>query len=78
VHMLQGLSQSAGRLERRTGVQAARKRKGSLAVAKDEVRPTRPKRKFRGKLVKGTAVARGCGCVANGRRKRTKGAVEQS
>ncbi len=47
-------------------------------MAKDEVRPTRPKRKFRGKLVKGTAVARGCGCVANGRRKRTKGAVEQS
>ena len=28
-------------------------------MAKDEVRPTRPKRKFRGKLVKGTAVARG-------------------
>lgn len=38
----------------------------------------KPVRAFRGKAVKNTAVARGCGCVMNGRRKRTKGAVEQS
>jgi hypothetical protein len=39
---------------------------------------TRPKRKFRGKKIEGTAVARGCGKVLPRRRKRTKGAVEQS
>ncbi len=39
---------------------------------------TRPKRKFRGKKIKGTAVARGCGVVLPKKRKRTKGAVEQS
>ncbi len=38
----------------------------------------RPKRAFRGKAVKGTAVARGCGAVMNDRRKRTKVAVTQS
>ncbi len=38
----------------------------------------RSKRPFRGKAVEGTAVARGCGVVMNGRRKRTKGAVTQS
>ena len=38
----------------------------------------RSKRPFRGKAVKGTVVARGCGAVMNGRRKRTKGAVTQS
>lgn len=38
----------------------------------------RPKRAFRGKAVKGTAVARGCGAIMKGRRKRTKGAVTQS
>jgi ribosomal protein S4 len=38
----------------------------------------RSKRPFRGKAIKGTAVARGCGGVMNGRRKRTKGAVTQS
>ena len=37
---------------------------------------TKPKRKFRGKKIPGTAVARGCGIVI--RRKRTKGAVSQS
>jgi hypothetical protein len=35
------------------------------------------KRPFRGKKVAGTAVARGCGSVMNGRRKRTKGSVTQ-
>ena len=39
---------------------------------------TKPKRPFRGKTVKGTAVARGCGCVMKGRRKRTKGSVSQA
>lgn len=39
---------------------------------------TQPKRPFRGKAVKGTAVARGCGCVMPGRRKRTKGSVTQA
>lgn len=38
----------------------------------------KPKRKFRGKPIKGTAVARGCGCVLPRKRKRTKGSVEQS
>lgn len=38
----------------------------------------KPKRAFRGKAVKGTAVARGCGAIMKGRRKRTKGAVTQS
>ena len=38
----------------------------------------KPVRAFRGKAVKGTAVARGCGCVMKGRRKRTKGSVSQS
>ncbi|MAI17088.1 MAG: hypothetical protein CMH04_00330 [Marinovum sp.] len=35
------------------------------------------KRPFKGKKVAGTAVARGCGQVLNGRRKRTKGSVTQ-
>jgi hypothetical protein len=39
---------------------------------------TRPKRKFNGKSIPGTAVARGCGVVMSSRRKRTKGCVEQS
>ena len=48
-------------------------------MAKDEVRPTRPKRKFRGKLVKGTAVARGHAVVfVVAGAKEQKGAVEQS
>jgi hypothetical protein len=36
------------------------------------------KRKFNGKSVPGTAVARGCGKIMSSRRKRTKGAVSQS
>jgi hypothetical protein len=36
------------------------------------------KRKFNGKSVPGTAVARGCGKIMSNRRKRTKGAVSQS
>jgi hypothetical protein len=38
---------------------------------------TKLKRPFRGKRQAGTAVARGCGAVMNGRRKRTKGSVTQ-
>jgi|TARA_X000000950_G_scaffold9717_1_gene10752 hypothetical protein len=39
---------------------------------------TRSKRPFRGSSIPGTAVARGCGAVMNGRRKRTKGSVSQA
>lgn len=39
---------------------------------------TKPKRKFNGKAVLGTAVARGCGAIMSERRKRTKGSVTQS
>ena len=39
---------------------------------------TKSKRKFRGKNIPGTAVARGCGVIMANRRKRTKGAVSQS
>jgi len=39
---------------------------------------TKSKRKFNGKKIPGTAVARGCGKVMSNRRKRTKGAVTQS
>ena len=39
---------------------------------------TKAKRPFKGRSVAGTAVARGCGAVMNGRRKRTKGSVSQA
>ena len=39
---------------------------------------TKPKRKFTGKTVPGTAVARGCGAIMSERRKRTSGSVTQS
>jgi hypothetical protein len=39
---------------------------------------TKAKRRFRGSSIPGTAVARGCGAVMNGRRKRTKGSVSQA
>ena len=42
------------------------------------VSTTKPKRKFNGKNMPGTAVARGCGAIMANRRKRTKGAVTQS
>ena len=42
-----------------------------------EIKTTKPKRPFRGKSKKGTAVAKGCGAVMRDRRKRTKGAVRQ-
>lgn len=43
-----------------------------------EVSLPKPKRKFNGKVIPGTAVARGCGTVMANRRKRTKGSVTQS
>ena len=43
-----------------------------------EIKQTKPKRPFKGKAKKGTAVARGCGAIMKNRRKRTKGAVTQS
>lgn len=43
-----------------------------------EIKQTKPKRPFKGKAKKGTAVARGCGAIMANRRKRTKGAVTQS
>ena len=39
---------------------------------------TKAKRRFRGSSIPGTAVARGCGAVMSGRRKRTKGSVSQA
>ena len=39
---------------------------------------SKSKRKFNGKSVPGTAVARGCGRIMSNRRKRTRGAVSQS
>tara|TARA_B100000035_G_scaffold295764_1_gene287153 strand:- start:124 stop:507 length:384 start_codon:yes stop_codon:yes gene_type:complete len=42
-----------------------------------EIKTTKPKRPFRGKSKKGTAVAKGCGAIMPDRRKRTKGAVRQ-
>ena len=39
---------------------------------------TKAKRPYRGRSAPGTAVARGCGMVMNGRRKRTKGSVSQA
>ena len=39
---------------------------------------TKPKRKFNGKSIPGTAVARGCGAIMGERRKRTSGSVTQS
>ena len=39
---------------------------------------TKSKRLFKGKSIKGTAVARGCGMVMSNRRKRTSGSVSQS
>ena len=43
-----------------------------------EIKQTKAKRPFKGKVKKGTAVARGCGAIMKNRRKRTKGAVKQS
>ena len=42
-----------------------------------EIKTPKPKRPFKGKTKKGTAVAKGCGAVMENRRKRTQGAVRQ-
>ena len=42
-----------------------------------EIKTTKPKRPFKGKTKKGTAVAKGCGAVMENRRTRTQGAVRQ-
>ena len=42
-----------------------------------EIKTTKPKRPFKGKTKKGTAVPKGCGAVMENRRKRTQGAVRQ-
>lgn len=54
--------------------QAKVKKMGDGGVAGYETKAERP---FRGSSIPGTAVARGCGAVMNGRRKRTKGSVSQ-
>ena len=53
-------------------------RKKKRAGAKGQTVETNSKRKFNGKRVPGTAVARGCGKIMSNRRKRTRGAVSQS
>jgi len=50
----------------------------STKKAEGGVYEQKPKRAFRGKAIRGEAVARGCGAVMNGRRKRTKGRVSQA
>ena len=72
------------------GKKKAAGRKGKTVVANTQkakvrnmnnggaVSTTKPKRKFNGKNMPGTAVARGCGAIMANRRKRTKGAVTQS
>jgi len=55
-----------------------KKKKSKRADGGIEITEQRSKRPFRGKSIKGTAVARGCGVVMNDRRKRTKGVVTQS
>ena len=52
-------------------------KKATVKNMNDGGEVTTSKRKFRGKPIKGTAVARGCGMVLPNRRKRTKGAVTQ-
>jgi len=55
-----------------------KKKKSKRADGGIEITEQRSKRPFRGKPIKGTAVARGCGAIMNDRRKRTKGMVTQS
>jgi hypothetical protein len=51
---------------------------GNSKKADGGVYDQKPKRAFRGKAVRGTAVARGCGGVMKHRRKKTTGSVTQS
>ena len=59
-----------------SNTKAAKVRK--LASGGAIIPETKSKRKFNGKKVPGTAVARGCGAVMSKRRKRTAGSVSQA
>ncbi len=59
-----------------SNTEAAKVRK--LASGGAIIPETKSKRKFNGKKVPGTAVARGCGAVMSNRRKRTAGSVSQA
>lgn len=62
----------------KTVVKNTKKAEVKFAEKGGEIKQTKPKRPFKGKAKKGTAVARGCGVIMSNRRKRTKGAVTQS
>jgi len=62
----------------KTVVKNTKKAEVKFAKKGGEIKQTKPKRPFKGKAKKGTAVARGCGAIMANRRKRTKGAVTQS
>ncbi len=82
-------SSKARSLSKSQRASTARKKKKAGAKGKTVVSNTKAakvtnladggavKRPFKGKAVAGTAVAKGCGKVMNGRRKRTKGSVRQ-
>jgi len=84
-------AQSLSKSERRSTAQKKKREgaKGKKVVSNTEAATVRlaaggvvpdpkSKRRFQGKSVPGTAVARGCGIVMANRRKRTKGSVTQS
>ena len=84
-------AQSLSKSERRSTAQKKKREgaKGKQVVSNTKAATVRlaaggvvpdpkSKRRFQGKSVPGTAVARGCGCVMSNRRKRTKGSVTQS
>ena len=69
---------ASGAIAKCRKVGAANYGKSTKKKANGGILDQKPKRAFRGKAVKGTAVARGCGAIMKGRRKRTKGAVTQA
>lgn len=84
-------AQSLSKSERRSTAQKKKREgaKGKQVVSNTKAATVRlaaggvvpdpkSKRRFQGKSVPGTAVARGCGIVLSNRRKRTKGSVTQS
>lgn len=84
-------AQSLSKSERRSTAQKKKREgaKGKQVVSNTKAATVRlaaggvvpdpkSKRRFQGKSVPGTAVARGCGIVMSNRRKRTKGSVTQS
>ena len=85
MHVIKKLRQDIKSSRRRMQVAIAKCRKvgaanwgNSTKKADGGVYEQKPKRAFRGKAIRGEAVARGCGAVMNGRRKRTKGSVSQA